>query len=143
MGHPFAGFIAGLTQKKQDCSPSSSLGNHCNKRTHVDSQEVKARSEHSSTWGEEDTLTLNWRLGPEGISQLPWVQSEEPWSSWCLRTVCIWTSSLLVMYVCSPIIVTLYSFPDSQVIFHLLGMGGISCLHLASWLASSSYTVAS
>ena len=34
-------------------------------------------------------------------------------------------------------------FPDSWVIFHLLGMGGISCLHLPSWLASSSYTVAS
>ena len=49
VGCPFAGFIASPTQKKWDHSSSGSLCNHHNKRTHVDSQEVMARSEHSST----------------------------------------------------------------------------------------------
>ena len=40
------------TKKKWDHSPSGSLNNHCDKRTHVNPQEVKARSEHSTTQGE-------------------------------------------------------------------------------------------
>ena len=55
LGCPFAEFIAISTQKKQDCCPSHLLDHHCNKRTHVNSQEVKAKSEHSSTQGNEDT----------------------------------------------------------------------------------------
>ena len=41
VGHPFAGFCAVPTQKKQDCSPCSSLSDHHNKRMHVDSQETR------------------------------------------------------------------------------------------------------
>ena len=48
VGHPFAEFLAGPTQKKWDCSSSGSLSNHPKKRTLVDSQEVEARSEHCS-----------------------------------------------------------------------------------------------
>ena len=55
VGHPFIGFIASPTQKKQDQSSSGSLGNHHNKRICVDSQEIEARSEHSSAQGNEDT----------------------------------------------------------------------------------------
>ena len=58
VGHPFAEFLAISTEKKWDCSSSSSLDNHQNKRTGVDSQEVKVRSEHSSAQGDEDTSKL-------------------------------------------------------------------------------------
>ena len=58
VGHPFAEFLAIPTQKKWDCSSSTSLDNHHDKRTHVDSQEVKARSEQSSAQGDEDTPKL-------------------------------------------------------------------------------------
>ena len=54
----FAEFLAISIQKKWDCSPSSSLNHHCNKRTHVDSQEVKVRSEHSPAHGDEDMPEL-------------------------------------------------------------------------------------
>ena len=41
VGYPFAGFIASPAQEKWDHFPSSSLGDHHYKRTHVDSQEVR------------------------------------------------------------------------------------------------------
>ena len=58
LGCPFAEFLAVSTQKKWDCPSGSSLDNHCNKRTHVDSQEVIARGEHSCAQGDEDTSEL-------------------------------------------------------------------------------------
>ena len=66
VGCPFAGFIASPTQKKWDCSPSSSLGNHCDKRT----QEVEARNEHSSTQGKEDTPMLASEVRPSSEPQV-------------------------------------------------------------------------
>ena len=57
------------TRKKQDWSPSSSLGNHHDKRTHVNSQEVESRSEHSCTQGEEDMLTLALEIRPSSEPQ--------------------------------------------------------------------------
>ena len=63
-GCPFAGFIASPTQKKWDQSSSNSLGNHHNKRTHVGSQEVEARSENSSAQSDEDTPKLVLEAGP-------------------------------------------------------------------------------
>ena len=64
VGNPFAEFIAGPTQKKGDHSSSSSSSNHCDKRTHVDSQEIKARSEQSSAQGNEDMPKLVLEAGP-------------------------------------------------------------------------------
>ena len=58
VGHPFTGFIASPTKKKWDCSSSSTLSDRCNKWIHVDSQEIEARSKHSSIQGEEDTPKL-------------------------------------------------------------------------------------
>ena len=65
VGHPFAEFLAISTQKKQDCSPSSLLNHHHNKRTHVASQEIKIRSEHSSAQGNKD---MPERIPGTGIS---------------------------------------------------------------------------
>ena len=67
------------TQKKWDCSLSSSVSNHQNKRTHVDPQEVKARSDHSSAQGNENTsklvleagLSFNQQQGQELSCPLP------------------------------------------------------------------------
>ena len=64
VGCPFPGPRANPTQKKWDHSPSSSLGNHHDKRTHVGSQEVKVRSEHSSVWGNENMPKLVLEAGP-------------------------------------------------------------------------------
>ena len=58
VGCPFAEFLAISTQEKQDCFPSSALDHHHNKRAHVDSQEVKAKSKHSSAQGKEETPKL-------------------------------------------------------------------------------------
>ena len=58
MGCPFAKFLAISSQKKQDCSSSSLLNHHHRKSTCVNSQEVKAKSEHSSALGSEDTHEL-------------------------------------------------------------------------------------
>ena len=58
LGYPFTEFIAGPTLKKQDHSPSGTLRDEHNKQTCVDSQEVKVRSNHSSTQGDEDTPKL-------------------------------------------------------------------------------------
>ena len=55
---PFSEFLAISTQKKWGRSSSGSPYNHHNKRTYVDSQEVKARSEHSSAQGGEDMHEL-------------------------------------------------------------------------------------
>ena len=66
---PFSGFTADPTQEKQDYSPSGSLGDHHDKRTHVDSQEGQARSEHSSTQGKEDTPTLALEVRPSSEPQ--------------------------------------------------------------------------
>ena len=76
-------------------------------------------------------------------SQLPWVQSKEPWSSGVWGQL---VSGHYPCWSCMSVVLSLWlfiPFPDSLVIFHLLGMGGISCLHLPSWLAFSSYIVAS
>ena len=69
VGCPFAGFIANPTQKKWDCSSSSSISHHCNKRTHVNSQEVEDKSEHSSTQGKEDMPTLASEVRPSSKPQ--------------------------------------------------------------------------
>ena len=77
------------------------------------------------------------------FSQLPWVQSEEPWSFGVWGQL---VSGQCPCWSCTSVVLSLWlciHFPDSWLIFHLLGMGGISCLHLPSWLASSSYTAAS
>ena len=58
VGCPFAGFIAGPTQKKWDHSSSGPLSNHHDKRTHVDSQVIETRNKHSSTQGDEDMPEL-------------------------------------------------------------------------------------
>ena len=58
VGCPFVEFIAGPTQKRQDHSSSGSLGDHYGRRTHTDSPEIKARSEHSST--QAMRTCLNW-----------------------------------------------------------------------------------
>ena len=50
MGHPFFKSTSSPLQKKWDCSPSGSFGNHHGKRTHVHSPEAEVRSEHSSAW---------------------------------------------------------------------------------------------
>ena len=71
---PFAEFLAVPTQKKWDCSSSSSLSDHCHKRTHVNSQEVEARSEHSSTQDDEDMPKSVPEAGPSFKQQ----QEQEP-----------------------------------------------------------------
>ena len=50
VGHPYPEFIASPTPEKWDGSSSSSLGNHCDKRTHIGSQKVEVRNEHNSAW---------------------------------------------------------------------------------------------
>ena len=75
-----------------------------------------------------------------GISQLPWVMSEEPWSSGVWGQL---VSGHHPCWSCMSVVLSLWHcipFPDSWAIFHLLGMGGISCLHLPYWLASGSYS---
>ena len=75
VGCSFDGFIACLTQEKQDCSYSSSLSNHHDKRTHVDSQDVKASNDHSTAQGNEDMPKLLLEAGPSSEQQ-----GEEPTS---------------------------------------------------------------
>ena len=58
VGHPFPGFIASPTLKKWDCSSSTSLNDHHDKRTCIGSPEVEIRSEHSSAWGNENMSKL-------------------------------------------------------------------------------------
>ena len=58
VGHPFAWFIVDPMQKREDCFPSSTLGDLHYKWTHVNPQEVEVRSEHSCVQGEEDLPTL-------------------------------------------------------------------------------------
>ena len=55
VGHPFAEVLAASAQKKQDCFSSGSLNLHGSKRACVNSQEVKAGSDHSSTQGNDST----------------------------------------------------------------------------------------
>ena len=69
VGHPFAGLIVGPAQKKQDHSLSGTLGDQCNKWTHVNSQEVKVRSKHSSTQGNEDMPELAPEARPSSNPQ--------------------------------------------------------------------------
>ena len=64
VGLPFAGVLGVTTWKKWDPSSSSSLGNLHDKRTHDHSQEVKAKSEHSSAQGNEDMPKLLLEAGP-------------------------------------------------------------------------------
>ena len=71
LGHPFAEFLAIPTQKKQDWPSSSSLSDHCNKKTHIDSQEVEARSEGSSAQGDGDMPKLVPDVGPS-FKQTTW-----------------------------------------------------------------------
>ena len=85
MGCPFAEFLASPKQKKQACSTSGSLSNHCDKRVCVDSQEVEARSEHSSAQCNEDTPKLVLEAGPsfnkqqgQGPISTPLVKPEPP-----------------------------------------------------------------
>ena len=82
VGHPFAEFLAIPKQKRWDCSSKSSLDDHCNKRTHADSQEVEARSEHRSAQGNEDMPKLVLEAGPSFKQQ----QGQEPTSSPCSLT---------------------------------------------------------
>ena len=72
--NPFAEFLAGSTLKKWDHSSSSSCSNHGDKRTHVNTQEVEARSEHSSAQDDEDTPKLLPEAGPSFKQQ----QGQEP-----------------------------------------------------------------
>ena len=74
VGCPFVEFLTIPTWKKWDCSSSSSLSNHHDKRTHIDSEEVKARSEHSSAQGDEDMTKLVMEAGPSFNQQ----QGQEP-----------------------------------------------------------------
>ena len=69
MGHPFAKFLATSMQKKWDHPPSGSLGHHCGKRAHVDSREVKARSDHICMQGNENTLGLVPEAGPSSTQR--------------------------------------------------------------------------
>ena len=64
VGCQFAEFLAISTHEKQDYSSSSSLNDHHNKRTQVDSQEVKARSEHNSEQGDENMPKLVLGIEP-------------------------------------------------------------------------------
>ena len=76
VGYSFTVFLAIPTWKKWDCSFSSSLSNHCDKITHVSSQEGKANNEHSSAQGDEDTPKLVLEAGPSFNQQ----QGQEPTS---------------------------------------------------------------
>ena len=76
VGYLIAVFLAIPTQKKWDHSPSSSLRDHCDKRTHVDFQEVEARSKHSSAQGNQDMPKLVPEAGPSFNQQ----QGQEPTS---------------------------------------------------------------
>ena len=73
VAHPFAKFIVSLMQKKQDCSSSGTPCDQHNKWTHIDSQVVKVRSEHSSTKGDENMteLALEARLSSKPQGQEP------------------------------------------------------------------------
>ena len=52
-----------------DHSSSSSLGNHCDKRTCISFQEVEARSEHSSAWTNENMPELVLEVRPSHEQQ--------------------------------------------------------------------------
>ena len=69
VGQPFAKFLAISTQKKQGCSSSSSLNHHPSKGTCFNSQEVKARSEHSSTQGNKNMPELVPEAEPSSEQQ--------------------------------------------------------------------------
>ena len=67
--HPFLGFRVNPSQEKWDHSPSGPLSDQCNKQTHVNSQEVKIRSKHNSTQGDEITPKLVLEAGPSSEPQ--------------------------------------------------------------------------
>ena len=77
VGCSFAEFLAIPTCKKWNHSSGSSLSNHHDKRTHVNSQEVKARSELSSAQGNENMPKLVTEAGPSFKQQ----QGQKPTSS--------------------------------------------------------------
>ena len=62
-------FIVGPMHKKQSHSPSIAPCDQCNKWTHVNSQEVKVRSEHNSMKDDEDLPEMVLEAGP---SYDPW-----------------------------------------------------------------------
>ena len=70
--HPFAAFHAIPTEKKWDCYSSGLLDDHCNRRTHVNSQEVKGGSDHSSAQSNEDMPELVPEAGPSFKLQQGW-----------------------------------------------------------------------
>ena len=63
VSYPFLGFTVGPSQRKQDHCPSSSLSDHCSKRTHVSSQEINGKSGHSSAQGNENIPMAVLELG--------------------------------------------------------------------------------
>ena len=74
--HPFAGFSAGPIQKMWNHSSSDILSDQCNKRTHIDSQEVEVWIKHSSTQDNENSSKL---VPEDGSSPKP--QGLEPTGS--------------------------------------------------------------
>ena len=83
VGFPFAEFLAVFTQKKWDYSSSGSLNDHHDKTTHVDSQEVEARSEHSSAQGNEDMPKFIPEAVPKGRNlSAPFQSSQGHHLSW-------------------------------------------------------------
>ena len=69
VGHPFAEYLATSTQKKQGHSTHGSLDLHHSKRICVNSQEVKAWSDHSSIWGNDNTPEPVPEAGPSSEQQ--------------------------------------------------------------------------
>ena len=93
-----------LHTEKGDCSPSGSLDHHCNKRTCIDSKEVKARSDHSCTQGDKNMPELVPEAGPssEQWEQEPASPPSNPtraiadpwWQNSCRKLTEYWGSSL-------------------------------------------------
>ena len=69
VGHLFSDFLAILSQRKQDHSPSGSLDHHHTKRTHVCSPEVEVGVEPNSTEGDQDMPELVQETWPRPISE--------------------------------------------------------------------------
>ena len=69
VGCPFARLIVGPTQQKVNNSSNGTLSDQCNKQTHIDLQEVKVRSKHSSTEGDEDIPKLAPKARPRSEPQ--------------------------------------------------------------------------
>ena len=69
VGWQFAVFSTGPHRKKGDSSSSGTLGYRHNKQTHVDSKEVKVRSEWSSAQGDENTPNLILEAGSNSEPQ--------------------------------------------------------------------------